>query len=107
MEERERPPIPVHLTVTVPGVHLPTWSAIALVLAFIFASLSFLFAAQEISALRVESAAKADELRREIRMLQLHAQDIENVLIRARVASRDDFAPWGPSNSPQPPERRK
>lgn len=101
----ERPPVPVHLTVTVPGVHLPTWSVIALVLAFIFASLSYMLTAREVNAMRTETAARTDELRREIRLLQLHTQDIESVLIRTGAATRQDFAPWGPQQ--QPTEERK
>ena len=78
----------MHLTVTVPGVHLPIWSVAALALAFIFTALALLLSIQELS-----------DLRKEIRMLQLHTQDVENVLIRAGSAKREDFAPWGPEET--------
>jgi hypothetical protein len=41
-------------------------------------------------------------LDRETRILAVHAQDIENVLIRQGVAKRDDFAPWEPSTPVKP-----
>lgn len=94
-------PIPVHLTVSVPGVHLPTWSVFALVGAFILSAVMFLLTIQEMRSLREES----ESLRREIRMLQIHTQDIESVLIRNGSARRSDFAPWMPGDGRQKEER--
>lgn len=76
------------------GVTLPSWLAISMAAAFILATVTFLLTLIELRNLRSESALRSDEIRREIRMLQLHAQDIESVLIRAGTAQRSDFAPW-------------
>lgn len=83
-------PREVHLVVHQHGVTIPSWLAISMIAAFVLACLTFLLTISELRAMRADS----DELRREIRMLQLHSQDIENVLIRAGAAQRTDFAPW-------------
>jgi hypothetical protein len=86
------------------GVTLPAWLAISMAAAFILASLTFLLTVIELRDLRGEFSLKMEEQRREIRMLQLHAQDIENVLIRAGVARRSDFAPWTGTEKPRTKE---
>jgi hypothetical protein len=75
----------VQVTVKVAGVTMPAWAAVLLTLAFVFSAVALLIYADA-----------AREQAREIRVLQLHAQDIESVLIQQGLAKRQDFAPWGP-----------
>lgn len=77
----------IHLTTKIQGVVLPTWAAISLAIAAILSTLTLaltiLLAAQNLATIT-----------REIRVLQLHTQDIESVLERSGLAHRQDFAPW-------------
>lgn len=92
-----REPQPVHLTVKVEGVVLPGWIAIALVATSILASLALLL-----------TWSVNRELAREIRVLELHVQDVESVLIRSGAAERDDFADWGVApQRTRPPSREQ
>lgn len=75
---------PVHLTVTLPSgaVMVPAWLALIFVGLFVVSSFALFL---------VWDSVKSET--REIRSLQLYEQDIENVLIRSRLATREDFAP--------------
>lgn len=73
------PKLEVHIS----GVVIPSWLAVCLLLVAILAALSLLFSWQQ-----------QGTLERELRVLQLHCADIENVLIRQGVATRGDFAAW-------------
>lgn len=98
----------INLVVHQHGVIMPPWLAIGMLAAFILACLTFLLTVSELKSIHAEidqlRINEIDELRREIRMLQLHAQDIENVLIRTRAAERSDFAPW--PNEPRKENRK-
>ena len=73
----------VRIVTSVDGVVLPTWFAICgLALAFVAA------------VALVISARALDRMEQEIRILQIHARDVEAVLIRSGHAQRSDFAPW-------------
>jgi len=74
----------VHLTVTLPtgSVMIPSWLALLFVLLFVISSFGLFL---------VWNSSRAEI--REIRSLQLYEQDIENVLIRGRIATREDFSP--------------
>lgn len=71
---------PPHINLHVSGVVIPSWLAVCLLLTAILAAVSLLLGWQEQRALE-----------REIRVLQIHCADIENVLIRQHVATREDF----------------
>ncbi len=73
----------VDVRVHVAGVVLPGWTIVVLALCLVFAAAGCLVTYGQ---LRVTA--------REIRILQLHCQDIESVLIRSGAAKRSDFAPW-------------
>lgn len=99
----ETPPTPpVCLDVNIRGVVIPTWVAVVLGVMGVAAALVVL-----LSVVIFKSAADSllqsqrDQIK-EIRILDVHIQDIENILIRNRMAVREDFAPH-PSN---PPSRR-
>lgn len=84
----------VHLTTTFKGVAVPTSVGV-------LGALVFLITAGSLLLLVLVGGAKAEEFRkelersnREVRILQLHMQDVENVLIRTKQAERSDFAPW-------------
>lgn len=80
----ESSPATVHLTVKLPSgaVILPSWLVLIFVSLFVISSFgSFL----------IWDTSRAQI--REIRSLQLYEQDIENVLIRSNLATRDDFSP--------------
>lgn len=71
------------VTVEIRGVVMPVWVAVLLACCLIISCLSFLLAYMELRKFSVE-----------VRVLQLHVQDVESVLIREGVASRKDFAEW-------------
>jgi hypothetical protein len=62
------------------GVVIPSWLVVCLLLTAVLSALSLLLVWQ--SQTRIE---------RELRILQVHCADIENVLIRSGVAVREDF----------------
>lgn len=73
-----------------PGVVLPGWLALVCGLALLFSCLGFL-----ISLFLVQDKRQdIRDLTQEIRILQVHVADIENVLIRGGIAKRDDFPEW-------------
>lgn len=71
------------LKVEIKGVVFPTWLAVCLLVLSILAVITLLLAYNQ-----------QRLVERELRILQLHCADIENVLIRQGVATRDDFAAW-------------
>lgn len=83
MEAPPQPP-PVHLTVSLGRgmVVLPSWLAVLFVLLFVVSCVT------SIIVLTVES-----HIIGEVRVMEIYEQDIENVLIRANLATRSDFAP--------------
>lgn len=76
------------LKVHIHGVVIPTWLAACLLLVAVISAVSFLL-----------SWRQQVYIERELRVLQLHTADIQNVLIRQGVATRDDFAEWKDKNS--------
>lgn len=68
------------LKVEIKGVVIPTWLAACFATVSLCSVLALLLVWE--SRLRIE---------REIRILQVHAQDIQNVLVRQGIASRTDF----------------
>lgn len=83
-----------HHHIDVRGVVIPTWVAILLsVIGFsaaivvLLSVLVFKGAAEDLTESQASQA-------REMRVIILHIQDIENVLIRSRLADRKDFAEW-------------
>lgn len=88
----------------IPGAVVPGWIAAAVAIALILSALGFLLSIYLVADLRAESV----ELRREMRLLQLHTVDVENVLIRKGAATREDFAPWPQLiRDDPPPEKEK
>lgn len=93
MEER-----PINLTVQLPAGSsmFPSWITVAFIGAFVIASVALIL---------VWEANR--ELAREVRIMQVHTQDVENVLIRRGIAARQDFVEWepgsaSPTQSPSP-----
>jgi hypothetical protein len=84
MESAPQQPTPVQLTVTLGRgmVVLPSW------LALLFVGLFVVSCVTSTIVLWVES-----HMIGEVRVMQIYEQDIENVLIRANLATRSDFAP--------------
>lgn len=85
------------LSVKIEGVVLPPWIALALGAAAFLSGLALILL-----------WGVTRDMAREIRVLQLHTQDVESVLIRSGAARRDDFAIWG--EAPQrtrPPAREQ
>lgn len=87
-------PIEVRLTNIFKGVALPTWLAVVFGAAAFLGALTLAVVLLMVQSALQESAAADRDLAKEIRILQVHAQDIENVLIRHGLAQRGDFAPW-------------
>lgn len=93
MEDRSQD---IRLTIDRGTIVIPAWVGGLLTLAFLFSALALL--------LLWNSNQKTE---RELRILQLHTADIENVLIRQDVATRDDFASWGENGPPNAPDKRQ
>lgn len=88
------PAAPVYLTANIRGVVIPTWVALALGVAAFLSAMSLCLSLFLVRDASLAAAAANRELAKEMRILQVHAQDIENVLIRQGLARRSDFAPW-------------
>jgi len=88
----------VHLTVTLPSnsVMIPAWALLLIIACFVVASIGLLL---------VWDTNRQES--REIRSLQLHVQDVENVLIRSGLAHRSDMASWTEPDEPPKPKTRK
>jgi hypothetical protein len=87
---------PVHLTVQLPSGSsmFPSWLVFVFVGAFVVASVALLLVWQTNRDLAAKMQETSKELAREIRILQVHAQDLENVTIRDGIATRADFVGW-------------
>ncbi|HET6495592.1 MAG TPA: hypothetical protein VFH61_09540 [Thermoleophilia bacterium] len=85
------PPATVHLDVHIRGVVIPSWVAIALSVVAALAAgvvlMAVLMFKNAADALVISQTAHS----KEIRVLGLYIQDIENVLIRNGIATREDF----------------
>ncbi len=71
------------LNVHISGVVIPSWLAVCLLCTGILAAVALLLTRSTI-----------DQMAREVRLLELHVQDLESAVIRSGVAQRSDFAPW-------------
>ncbi len=86
-----------HLTVKIEGIVLPPWAGMALLLMTVLSVTALLFV-----------WIYCRELGREIRVLQLHVQDVESAMIESGQAQREDFAEWGSAPlRTRPPAREK
>lgn len=98
--DRRSPPPPLHLDVKISGVVLPTWVAVTLSVVAAF-SAGIILLAVVIFKDAADSLATAQAAQtKEIRLLGLYIQDIENVMIRSGVARREDFT--DPKEKPEP-----
>lgn len=79
----EEYPSNLEVKVEVKGVVLPSWLSATLVGAFVVAVVTMMIMTWALL-----------QNTKEIRLLDLHTQDIENVLIRQGIAKRGDFAGW-------------
>lgn len=107
MERRDpSPSTPVHLDVNIRGVVIPTWVALTLsgvaILAAVIVLLAVLMFKSATESLIQSQATQT----REIRLLDLHVQDIENVLIRNKIANREDFVIRPDTDTTTPKEER-
>ena len=96
MEEPAQTALPVYLNVTIKGVVIPTWVAIALSAMAIVASVIVLASVVIFRGAAHQLIDSQDRQTREMRILDLHLQDVESVLIRKGLAQRSDFAPREP-----------
>src|SRR5688572_695906 len=97
-QDRDRdsgqPPATVHLSsdVNIRGVVIPTWVAITLscvaALSAVVVLLTVILFKNAADSLIMSQGIQT----KEIRVLDLHIQDVENVLIRNGLAKREDFA---------------
>lgn len=85
----------IRLTIGPGTLVIPAWLGGLVVLAFLFSALSLLLLWNT-----------NQKLEREIRILQIHVADIENVMIREGKATRDDFGSWGENGPPNAPDKR-
>lgn len=81
--ENEEQRVPIQLTVSLPKgtAILPSWILILFASLFVVASLGLLVT------IFVET-----QMMKEVRVMQMYEQDIENVLIRSGIATRSDFS---------------
>jgi len=89
-----------HLTVKVEGVVMPAWLATLQGAVTILSVLSLLLVVLAFVPRLDAITARLDGLGKEVRVLELHVQDVENVLVRQGVARRDDFAAWSSETGP-------
>lgn len=94
-EEEDRRPIFLTVTLAKGSVMGPSWLAILFVGLFVLSSFALVLVWTSVQ----EQKEFTRQEIKEIRVLQLHTQDIEVVLERAGIAHRQDFAPWD-SDSP-------
>jgi hypothetical protein len=88
--EKERD-IHYHHHIDVRGVVIPTWVAILLSIIGLSASAVVLLAVMIFKDAASDLAKAQVDQTREIRILDVHVQDIENLLIRSGLAKRTDF----------------
>lgn len=90
------PPINLTATFNLPArsVILPAWLLICCLACFVMAAVGLILVWHSNT-----------DLRREIRILQLHAQGIEAVMQSKNIAKPADFAPW--EEDPVRPDRQK
>ena len=87
-----------HLNVSISGAVVPVWVVVFGVIAVLLCAIAVGINNSQLRTLvdiHERNRLEAVGLRKEIRVLQLHAQDTESAMIRAGVAKREDFAPWG------------
>jgi len=80
-----------HHHIDVRGVVLPTWVAILLAIIGFSSSVVVLLAVLVFQSASNQLTKSQENLTKEIRVLQLNVQDIENLLIREKIAKRSDF----------------
>jgi hypothetical protein len=80
-----------HHHIDVRGVVIPTWVAILLSIMGFSASVVVLLAVMIFKDAAQDLAIAQSMQTREIRILDVHIQDIENLLIRSGLAKRTDF----------------
>lgn len=87
--ESDTASMPVQLTVTLPKgtAIIPSWILVLFAFLFVVSSLGLLVT------LFVET-----QMMKEVRVMQIYEQDIENVLIRNGIANRSDFSYHPPGN---------
>lgn len=84
----------IHVTAKIEGVVVPVWVAVMLSLSTLLSVIALIASLLVVQFQIRETRTAINSLRLEIRSLQLHTQDVENVLIRSGLAKRSDFAPW-------------
>ena len=93
-EQGDEKVIRLQANTTISGVVVPTWFATLFLAMFAASLLTLSVLYQRIGEMRIEQAARDAWANKQHELFKLHAQDIENVLIRQEQARRDDFAPW-------------
>lgn len=96
MEER-----PINLTVQLPAGSsmFPSWITVVFIAAFVVASVALLLVWEANRELTQAMHDASKETGRELRILQVHAMDLEDILIRHGLANRQDFAQWEEGSS--------
>jgi len=93
-DSRER----VQLTVILPhgSVMIPSWLMACFLATFLISPLALVLVWNE-----------SFQQTKEIRVLQLHIQDLENVMIRSGAATRSDFIRWTDAKAGREQPRQK
>lgn len=82
-----------HHHIDVRGVVIPTWVAILLSFMGLTASVVVFMAVLIFRSATEDLKNSQNQQTKEIRLIDLNIQDIENILIRNGLAKRDDFVP--------------
>lgn len=82
-----------HHHIDVRGVVIPTWVAILLSFMGLTASVVVFMAVLIFRGATEDLKNNQSQQTKEIRLIDLNIQDIENILIRNGLAKRDDFVP--------------
>lgn len=91
------------LVVRVEGVVVPPWVAACVLVAGLLNVLAF----GAVTGALLLSRSEARAAKTEMRLLQLHVQDVESVLIRDGIAKRQDFAAWGQARPLAPEDKEE
>lgn len=81
-------------------VTLPAWMGVCLAVTAILSAVALLTVLLLINNRAEQMAQTQDRMTKEVRVLQVHVQDVENAMIRLGLAHREDFAQWE-SGSPR------
>ena len=92
----------IHLQATtkIHGIVVPAWFAVMVGALFLAALFIIGLMYQRVGEMRIDILSRDKIIEREYRIFQQHLIDVENVLVRQGVATREDLTPWATPAAP-------